>query len=668
MKIKISFIPALLLAASVIGVSAGFIKKENNAEEKAINKIENFSLQYASVNGLDTAFFIGAYGFGYNSTWNNYADPYNWAYHTKYIRDSLRLNNFVFFSDASMHPPDDGGLEDTLLLYKQSVQHFMEYMNGDINIQNGFYERRTIKTLCEAQRSTYETEDSVKYGFRNDITPKTGNIYGPDGYGASGRWAQYGANSPGYLVSGLIVNGEQSDNYKFCGAGPRDDSIWYVKPRMRIDSADVYRLYDSVIARIEIYNFEGDTCKTINMTGKNFVFGNPYNGRYIEEFNFYNNPNPLAISGDMQHLNKGAVAEFDSTYHIRNCKVDYRIWWTGRCNLWVDYVRLDDFRAHQLFKTGSNYYIDKLDQEINAFKDKAFIFYEDEIRYNNIPALKLVSERIKSITGTPANFAVLAFPSINGAVYNTALYNNDRSALMKQFLDSVSVRYLLGEAYPVCTKGDDGGNTDFFCYYPPNLSSAANCKQIDFLKASSSYVYTNAIQQRFGANTGNYDITQSMKSFSYTAYLNKMSEIANTRNLPMISSIQAHSLLKINSSNKLTSDFNLREPTNEEIGAMTFMALCYGSKGIIYFDYPGMNVPLNAYDTLSRYLRVPFYLKDNSNLSDYLIFEGITMTQPGQMAEPVISNHYNQNKFHYIALLNEKIRQLGPRLMKLRHT
>lgn len=215
----------------------------------------------------------------------------------------------------------DGGLYNPLSGYRSSVNNFINYMNDKSLV--GIYERGTISKLCLAQRSTYQVEDNEYYGFLNNVSPTTGSGFSNDLYGASGRYCQTGTHSAGYIVSGLIENAEQSDNWKYAGAGAIDDSTWFIKPRMRIDSADAINHSNDTICKIEVYSFNESKVKTILITGFNFlpISGN-YKGTYLEEFNNVD----LSIPGDTNNLNKGAHTTNDETgFNFDDCKVDYRI-------------------------------------------------------------------------------------------------------------------------------------------------------------------------------------------------------------------------------------------------------------------------------------------------------------------------------------------------------
>ncbi|MCE1166411.1 MAG: hypothetical protein LWX07_13515 [Bacteroidetes bacterium] len=413
MKNKLYLIPAILLAISVIGLTAGYFAEKKNTGGAKTHKNDDASSLSVSADINDMPFFAGICGSGNKSYMLGFEDVSGRAGYNKFMTEAAGKSGFVYFSTSPGLPAWRAWLFEKLYGEK-GLNGSGSVQTSDIksslfeNPQYGFYEDNILKTLCQAQRSTYETEDNTIYGFRNDVSPSTGSKYGPDMYGAKGVWAEYGVNAPGYLVSGLIVNTEQVDNAVNSGAGHKGDSIWHIKPRMRIDSADARVLFDSVIARIEIYNYAGDTCKTVPIYGRSFFTQScMYKGDYIEIY-YFGIENSLFVSGSSLYSNKDMKIPHGPRGPDGKCRVDYRILWTGKCNLWVDYIRLDDGIANRLFQIGS-FYVDKIGPQITGTRNSVLVFYEDEIRYNNLPALKLVTEQISRKTGMTADIVVLPF-------------------------------------------------------------------------------------------------------------------------------------------------------------------------------------------------------------------------------------------------------------------
>lgn len=653
--------------------------KKNNVVILMIFLLAVMSLIYSFTSGKKTAsaenvqymdtskFKLGSFITGYGSFSEQLGgDVYNWHYIMPAFRDSLGFNSCVFYpnTDAYTNGVCDGGLYQSTSGYEGYVNFFMGKMNNAGVL--GSYDRGTIRSLCGSQRSTYEAEDNTSYGFYNNVSPVTGHTYTNDQYGVSGRCAKVipaqgeSEDNPGYLVSGLIENAEQSDTWSAIGVGGADDSLWYVKPRMRIDSIDAVNNLNTPIARVDIVGFWGNVIKSIDIKGKQFldsITGN-YDGKYLEEFNYLPVDSKLTISGntDTNHLNHAATTDFDSCFNFKSCKVDYRIYWYGVCNLWVDYVRLEDQWAYHLLNLKDNdllgdYYRTKVKQEASAFKDSAYYFHYDEIRKNNIPSLRFVQHLIDSVTNNKTKIVPVGLPAINNELKH-------KYANANYFLDSINPPYLFTDCYPFgCTTE---GNNDFQTWLPPNIT--VNKTNLNFLKKDYN-TYTNRLQyNRLGDKSSNWDPTVSLRNYSLVSFLNRMTTDAKSRGKEHIITLQAHSWLFENTSGDIAG-MCLREPTNEEIVVETNLALCYGVKGIYYFALAGDNPPTHV-NSAGGYTENLKYL----NTEDIFYSIGIMNYIPSinrDFAIPVTSNYYGQNKYINLKELNRKTNALGVLLKKL---
>lgn len=615
-----------------------------------------------TVNIVDTSFKIGTFSPGYNSMVEGLIyDPYNWYYTITKLKD-FGLNSSIFYLDTSRFGSIfDGGLYDSVLKYQGYVNRFMEFIN-DSGV-TGNFERGTIMKLCGSQRSTYEAEDNTIYGFYNNVSPVTGHTFTNDPYGVSGRCARVlpsegqSADNPGYLVSGLIENAEQSDTWYPIGVGGEDDSLWYVKPRMRIDSADAITYQNTSIARVDIVGFWGNVIKSIDIKGENFLNNGNYNSKYIEDY-YFPGDYPLTISGntDTNHLNHAARTDFDSSFNFKSCKVDYRIYWYGVCNLWVDYVRVEDRWAYKLFTPGTflnpNLYVKKVYEEASAFAVNSKYFHYDEIRKNNLPSIKFVQHIIDSATGGTVKIVPIA-SSINNELKNK--YTN-----FSLFLDSINPPYLLTDCYPFSFMGEYINVPDrnpYQTWLPPNVT--VNKTNLQFLKSNYS-TYTNRIQyDRFGDKTSNWDATKSLKHLSLVGHLNRNTVDAKEKGKEHIVAIQAHSYMT-EEQNGTCIGINLREPTVEEIRAEVNLSLCYGVKGVYYFMFGGDDPqpPSSANGSGGYACR---YLNQGIRKEIGLVYKHPDST----FVVPVRSNYYGQNKFAAIKDINLKINTLGPLLKKL---
>jgi len=323
----------------------------------------------------------------------------------------------------------DAGYFDTLDYYRDFTNGILDDWEEITNLANPrslLFEREKILRPVYGQRSTYQAEANInlipKYYYSthetgNDITD---NIYG----GVTVRYCSKDTNSAGYVVSGLIENGEQSNmsilidssenssgrslysdikknNYKY---------RWYIKPRIRIDSNYAKQNPDTLVVKIEIHT-SADSIICLDLKCFNFLDNSlNYNGSYLEVYNnlldSLNLNYLLAIPAvDLTgHRNRG---DDTISYKGTTNKTDYRVYWYGKVDMWLDYVRVDDEWAHFLFTDSLESEVlntknvwkfhTKIKEEVEEFSEHPGLgyFYIDEIAYNNIPCLAEVNRLVK---------------------------------------------------------------------------------------------------------------------------------------------------------------------------------------------------------------------------------------------------------------------------------
>lgn len=656
MKNKYILILILTILPSVILILNSYTKEKNSAEEKKSEEVSFANAEYS-----DTVFKIGTFSPGYNSIdAGSKGDPYNWFYIIKMFID-FGFNSSIFYSDPVRYTQSgpnnvlyDGGLFEDINRYKNSVSNFMNYFASK-NL-TGNFDRGTIKKLCSSQMSIYEAEDSLNYGFKNDISSKTGMYF--DSLGVKGRSAITGRDNAGYLVSGLIENAEQSDTWFAIGVGGQDDSLWYIRPRMRIDSANAFLYQNVPIARVDILGFSGAVIKSVEISGKQFLdsISGKYYGEFKEDFGNLPLNSGLWISGGVKQgeLNHDATTDFDSCFNFKSCKIDYRIYWYGVCNMWVDYVKVEDKWAYNMFENNSEgkFYRDKICAEAKAFEGSAKYFHYDEVRKNNLSSIKFVQNILDSVTGNKIKIVPIA-SSLNNELKNK--YTD-----FSYYLDYVNPRFLLTDCYPFYFMGNYINVPDknpFQSWLPPNAE--INKTNLEFLKADYS-TYTNRIQyDRLGDKTSNWDATKSLKHFSFVAHLYRNTTDAIAKGIEHLIAIQAHSFIS-EETNGTCIGINLREPTVEEIRVQTSLSLCYGVKGIYYFCFNGDRPPnpKNGSGGIKDYPNI----LPNDNQTKMI---GMAYYSGSGFALPVTSNYYGQNKYLNVKEINEKINAMGPLLTRL---
>jgi hypothetical protein len=135
--------------------------------------------------------------------------------------------------------------------FKDNINNYKDNVNESIVFQNTpkLFERAKIVRGAYGQRSTYQAEP-----IASEVFPQYGySVHGlyviyseslPSGENISGVVCTTG-NAPGYIVSGLIENCEQTNRPTVCDDRTGDIEYmisdnksatwnWYIKPRMRI--------------------------------------------------------------------------------------------------------------------------------------------------------------------------------------------------------------------------------------------------------------------------------------------------------------------------------------------------------------------------------------------------------------------------------------------------
>ncbi len=351
--------------------------------------------------------------------------PYRPDFHSQEFLDNygkLSLNSMQGYMSYDIEYDNtnyQGGFRDSLTSYESNVKDMVSDMNSVLGEKSIFLSREKINRPAYGQRSTYEAEYDSLSLVSGSIRPGYGYLEGVSSFydedTASGRNCMTGVHSPQYIVKTLYENREQVN----CAGGDfrisdtkqswfQSGHSWYIKPRMRIPQAFAIDTanWNKKVVRIEIIDFRGNAVNPpIDIYVRNFRQNSTnYQGQYIE--NFHEGSSPLPISVISSILSQGANAGPDGfTLNDDTSKVDFRVYWYGEVDVWLDYVRVDDEWAHDLFNpnldlTGRDYrFYDKLTEEVTAFSGSGGVayFYMDEYIYNSIPCIAEVNRLIRSV-------------------------------------------------------------------------------------------------------------------------------------------------------------------------------------------------------------------------------------------------------------------------------
>jgi len=537
--------------------------------------------------------------------------------------------------------------------------------------QKVFFERAKIIRGAMGQRSTYEAENNGTYntrtpgyGYQNS---GTGIDYTNDmGANVNGRMCAVGTHSAGYIVKELYENMEQINFLFHDGSGKTDmqffqsdtkDSIyfWVVKPRMRIRVEDFNdpNKRELPVVSIDIRRYDSTKIsddQTFTIKVKDFagLIGNYY-GDYME--NFYNiNPITHEYLPKLKILADSLTAGVDKD-HLGISKVDYRVYWYGNVDVWLDYVRLDDEWAHYLFTDPTDqapgnreFFHTKIAQEIAALNPAANegngfgYFYLDEYPYNCYPCIAEVNRIIKNLcpntnTGLvamDAEYSIQGLNEMRNRPYNGILYDTLYSS-------GAVTDILINESYPFENHNVDNlGDRKHFIAFPADLNLRTDLILSDHVQG----MYRKAPNdERY-----NYEVNKNLEQdypFYFLGIYRKGADLIKKARLDgkdilFSISIQNH-LFEQNLGDGWSDEYGLRDVTNEEVSLQSYLGLIYGAKQIMDFSYQSDN---------------PKRKKDGYYYYNY----GIAIDTIGTKRE---YNYYGQPKWQYLCSLNTKLRQIG---------
>jgi hypothetical protein len=273
--------------------------------------------------------------------------------------------------DPGRHTPK-GWLNENDHLFSEVPASNINWVLDNMNSHNQsrfMWMRPKIEWLCYGQSSIYYCEDTTQHMAYADLWFYTYNDHPvgstvPDNNSFGDEYVVYceaGVDNTGFVVERLKANTEQckrtgvNDGNQWQGDS---ECGWLVKPRIRIpqglsDETDVCKIYiimqDGITSK--------PTITTDVIKAKHFKNNQgQYDGGYLEEFYFDPPNNPTGISfpgdlGDKWVYNARGTCESDN--NAPN-KADIKIEWLGNCDMWLDYVKVENDVADRLLKLGGD--------------------------------------------------------------------------------------------------------------------------------------------------------------------------------------------------------------------------------------------------------------------------------------------------------------------------
>jgi hypothetical protein len=323
--------------------------------------------------------------------------------------------------------------------------------------------------LASGQRSIYQCEpesflavEHQDYSFYTYSEHPTGN---PEedittfGNGAIVMRCRYNIDQPGYVVKDLKANHEQAnDGYGFMKGDK--ECKWYVMPRIRIPqgtpdntpvcSLEVRNWHDSVIKQQVIY--------AINFKDENYY----YDGKYLVEF-YWEHPSsdpPSGIEIRVGQLCPPPSKDF-TNWNTSNIQTDFRVHWYGFCDMWIDYVLVENEPAHKLFFTEKQYWENQIRAEValalHGSTNAGYVpnvFYLEEMEFNCIPCIGYVN-RIIQDEALQHGVEMSLMTNINYNLFKVHVptcwsgYDMTSEQLKKFIVDSGYVKRIVLTEYPL---------------------------------------------------------------------------------------------------------------------------------------------------------------------------------------------------------------------------
>jgi len=233
---------------------------------------------------------------------------------------------------------------------------------------DGYFQPDSIIWMGSGRISIHEAEDNSSIHFRYNNHHNSGSNYTETWSGENISGRKYIVNPSDAGIKRPVLSGvRENAEYSYSGV-PGDpvhqyefwrDSVTglnnvnnyiYIKPRMRISTTDAFADPPKLVARIYVLNHDGDTIRYFDINTEAFRHDNinTYDGRYLEDFW------DLQMRVRLDSLNIGRTASYIEWLNKDSCKVDFQVHWYGEIDLYIDYMKVMDEPAYNLFHPDVN--------------------------------------------------------------------------------------------------------------------------------------------------------------------------------------------------------------------------------------------------------------------------------------------------------------------------
>jgi hypothetical protein len=465
--------------------------------------------------------------------------------------------------------------------------------------------RPKIEYLCYGQRSDYQCEPILSsddlwfYAFNNHETGTPEPDNGVNVMHCRTMPINATQDNPGFVVSGLRANTEQCKKIDITdGNAWQGDKYcnWLIKPKIKIPQNFPLTNPETPVCRVIVIGEDNSVIlKDVVITGKYFGnIQNPYNGSYKEEFNLPLDTN-LTIPGNWGTSWQYKARGINNTEPDMN-NADIQVYWYGNCDMWIDYVRVDNDVADKLFK---GYYDDdnhperqwiknEVEQIGNVNEPMFMKYYIELVEFNNLPCMAYVNSKLKAYSSNQIDLVQDLTNTISAHVpWKDRTRIENAAFLNEHYIQKVGFTQVFAESYPMTACHDQAPDNQMYSRIPNTLPTIGGIDSKILAKAVPPAEYDSWLQDNLNYKPYNLEngysgedpkcgeLYQDRGNFRYKMKLcDSLSKLAN---IPFIFMPQAHQWYM--------SGEVRREPTNEEMDMMTNVAVSYGAKGFLYFSY-----------------------------------------------------------------------------------
>ena len=527
---------------------------------------------------------------------------------------------------------------------------------SDTSGLKSIFERVKISRLCYGQRLEYEVAENpgdslTNFGFCYRNRDNNTASYTTD----SGRTVLHSRanpssnpNSAGWLCRDIYENVQHTDLYYFLQSA--DTSNWYLKPMMKIKQSDFNASSTTPVVAIVSKNFKGNTIDSVIIRINNFRDSSlNYDGKYKNKYLFSGGEDSLIVYGSLDSNSTGEGLNYGyggnsgvngfERYNVKQCKVDFRVYWFGLVDVWFDKMTVDDRFANVLFNTDTAINFDsKIEEEVNNFEDTLDVFFVDELVYSQYPCFNYVQDKLRDLNSkTKLSYAIsnnLNHYTIrnrdNVFKYNLSFTNPDRIQID-------------AHAFPVY---------DYQGAVPINAIQNYDSRIPASWRATNSNY--NIYLQKVLGQRGLYADFPYEGSFIYqiTTTKDQVEEMSSPSGFIVQPQIQHWMNADANGFNS-----GNREPLNEEISVQAGIAIAHGAESLSWFVFESDSIVRGSYNGACNPVPSPGvkinYPNYIPNSPDYFTWYGLLNKYPDTTKRT--NNIYGQDKWSYVKNLNQKI-------------